>query len=201
MNVLQISDRVKELAERSGYPDNSVGMLLSSLVCGNRSQTILEVGYNLGYSALWLCEGTRLCSQLKTSKVVSVDIAKCDGGAVVQSFGYPNHTFLQGHSHQLRPNVISALGHQIDFLFLDGDHTYAGLKGDWETYGPMLSDKGLAVFHDVYAEDMKRVLDELDPEWNVVYLGGWACLSVIRKDKYHNEAKHGNMSINSSQDQ
>jgi predicted O-methyltransferase YrrM len=40
-------------------------------------------------------------------------------------------------------------GGQIDFLFIDGDHTYEGVKKDWEMYSPLVRPGGLIVFHDV----------------------------------------------------
>lgn len=193
--IFQIQDRIIELGKKSGYPDSSVGIILASLVYGNRPETILEVGYHLGFSACCMCAGAELSEQ--PAKMLSVDIQECDQGKIVQSFGFNNHTFLQGNSYLVRSKVQAILGPKIDFLFLDGDHTYEGLKGDWNTYSPMLSDKGLAVFHDVYAVAMKKVIDELDTKWNVTYLGGWASLSLIRADKYH-KSKHDNYRDNTS---
>ena len=36
----------------------------------------------------------------------------------------------------------------IDLLFIDGDHSYEGVKADWATYKPQMSPFGLIVFHD-----------------------------------------------------
>jgi predicted O-methyltransferase YrrM len=40
-------------------------------------------------------------------------------------------------------------GQQIDMLFIDGDHTYEGVKMDWEMYSQLVRPGGLVVFHDV----------------------------------------------------
>src|SRR5215210_7598791 len=40
-------------------------------------------------------------------------------------------------------------GRTIDFLFIDGDHTYAGVKQDFELYGRLLSKDGLVALHDI----------------------------------------------------
>lgn len=37
----------------------------------------------------------------------------------------------------------------FDVLFIDGDHSYEGVKHDWENYAPMLGKGGLLVMHDV----------------------------------------------------
>ena len=36
----------------------------------------------------------------------------------------------------------------IDLLFIDGDHSYDGVKRDWELFMPHVSPFGLVVFHD-----------------------------------------------------
>jgi predicted O-methyltransferase YrrM len=62
---------------------------------------------------------------------------------------------------------------QIDMLFIDGDHTYEGVKADWERFSRFMNPFGIVVFHDTlwdlqpdpnYArEDMgvPRFVDEL----------------------------------------
>jgi len=37
---------------------------------------------------------------------------------------------------------------QIDLLFIDGDHTYEGVKRDWELFNPHVRPFGIVVFHD-----------------------------------------------------
>ena len=39
-------------------------------------------------------------------------------------------------------------GNKIDFLFIDGDHTYEGVKQDFEMYSPLLNKNGIIAFHD-----------------------------------------------------
>jgi predicted O-methyltransferase YrrM len=36
----------------------------------------------------------------------------------------------------------------IDLLFIDGDHSYEGVKRDWELFAHHLSPFGVAIFHD-----------------------------------------------------
>jgi cephalosporin hydroxylase len=37
----------------------------------------------------------------------------------------------------------------IDFLFIDGDHSYHGVKMDYEMYGPLVRKGGIIAFHDI----------------------------------------------------
>jgi predicted O-methyltransferase YrrM len=36
----------------------------------------------------------------------------------------------------------------IDLLFIDGDHSYAGVKRDWDLFAPHMQPFGVTVFHD-----------------------------------------------------
>jgi len=40
-------------------------------------------------------------------------------------------------------------GRSLDFLFIDGDHSYAGVKRDFELYSPLVGPGGLIGFHDI----------------------------------------------------
>jgi predicted O-methyltransferase YrrM len=40
-------------------------------------------------------------------------------------------------------------GRPIDFLFIDGDHRYEGVKRDYELYAPLVRSGGLIAFHDI----------------------------------------------------
>jgi predicted O-methyltransferase YrrM len=42
----------------------------------------------------------------------------------------------------------SVTAEPIDFLFIDGDHTYAGLKGDWEGWSGLIIPGGVIGLHD-----------------------------------------------------
>ncbi len=40
-------------------------------------------------------------------------------------------------------------GKKLDYLFIDGDHTYEGVKNDFELYSPLVKDGALIAFHDI----------------------------------------------------
>ena len=89
---------------------------------------------------------------------------------------------------------------KIDVLFIDGDHSYEGVKLDFELYSKILSPRGIILIHDtdseyeeslIVSEDAKkdhhrfdgpsRLVKELqqNPEWNLVNLFNFRIL----KDK------------------
>lgn len=49
----------------------------------------------------------------------------------------------------------------IDVLFIDGDHSYEGVKADWEAYKSFLAAGSTVIFHDYgWAEGVQRVIEE-----------------------------------------
>ena len=42
----------------------------------------------------------------------------------------------------------AAGGDPVDFLFIDGDHSYDGLKGDWEAWSDQVAPGGVVALHD-----------------------------------------------------
>jgi len=89
---------------------------------------------------------------------------------------------------------------KIDLLFIDGDHSYEGVKLDFELYSRIMSPNGIIILHDtdvnyessmIISEDIKKDHDPFDgpaklieelqknTEWNLVKLHNFRIL----KDK------------------
>jgi hypothetical protein len=47
---------------------------------------------------------------------------------------------------------------KIDLLFIDGDHSYEGVKKDFELYSTILSDYGIIIIHDTDSEYEKTLI-------------------------------------------
>jgi cephalosporin hydroxylase len=60
-----------------------------------------------------------------------------------------NLRVITGDSHN--PEIIKQVSDSgpIDFLFIDGDHSYDGVKRDFCDYGPLVRDGGIIVLHDI----------------------------------------------------
>ncbi|WP_019616970.1 class I SAM-dependent methyltransferase [Psychromonas ossibalaenae] len=68
---------------------------------------------------------------------------------------------VRGLSYEVVNKVRLLAGGNIDLLFIDGDHTYDGVKADWDSYSPMLQKGSVVVFHDIgWAEGVRKVIDE-----------------------------------------
>ncbi|MCS5694107.1 class I SAM-dependent methyltransferase [Cyanobium sp. FGCU-6] len=56
---------------------------------------------------------------------------------------------------------IRSITSELDLLLIDGDHSYEGVKADWEAYKALLREGSTVVFHDIgWAEGVKRVVQE-----------------------------------------
>jgi len=58
---------------------------------------------------------------------------------------------LTAHVEVVREDSGSAAAswnRPIDLLFIDGDHSYDGVKRDWDAFAPFVSPFGVVVFHD-----------------------------------------------------
>ena len=124
---------------------------------------VVEVGSYLGASACVLAQGL---SRLPGSELHCVDTWQNDA----MSEG-PRDTFstFQANTrrhgqlirvHRGRSNELAgAFEGLIDFLFLDGDHSYEGCLDDTLSWLPKLRDGGIVAYHDVaWSEGVQRVV-------------------------------------------
>lgn len=66
---------------------------------------------------------------------------------------------IEGDSHlpETAARVGKALaGKKFDFLFIDGDHSYEGIKKDYLDYQPLVREGGLVAFHDIVPDHFVR---------------------------------------------
>jgi predicted O-methyltransferase YrrM len=47
-------------------------------------------------------------------------------------------------------------GHPLDLLFIDGDHSYEGVKADFANYSSLVRPGGLIVLHDIVPDYSTR---------------------------------------------
>jgi predicted O-methyltransferase YrrM len=133
-------------------------------------QICLEIGSYLGASAYFISAGL---SQKRdhVSKVFCIDTwnndAMSEGGwdtyATFSANTSPYSSFIvpvRGFSTDVVARVAEETQY-LDLLFIDGDHTYEGVKSDWEAYRRFIKPGTIVVFHDWgWSEGVKRVVDE-----------------------------------------
>ncbi|HVJ82507.1 MAG TPA: class I SAM-dependent methyltransferase, partial [Planctomycetia bacterium] len=122
-----------------------------------RPKTLCEIGSAAGGNLLLFSLAAHA-----EARMVSVDVAHTfDRRRAYPKLVGPEQrlTCLRGDSHsaECAERVSRALaGRPLDFLFIDGDHSYAGVKADFERYGPMVRTGGLVAFHDIVLDHRQR---------------------------------------------
>lgn len=70
--------------------------------------------------------------------------------------------FISNSSHSSQAvGKLYNFTNSIDFLFIDGDHTYPGVLTDWLLYAPLVKKGGIIAFHDSCCKEL-GVLDFLN---------------------------------------
>ena len=76
--------------------------------------------------------------------------------------------FLRENSHspECLLKVQKILGDKkIDFLFIDGDHSYEGVKQDFLFYAKYVRKGGIIAFHDIMKDDLPGNVCDVDKFW------------------------------------
>lgn len=47
----------------------------------------------------------------------------------------------------------------VDFIFIDGDHSFDGLRGDWEAWSPLVAAGGIVTLHDSCSSSTRQIDD------------------------------------------
>lgn len=123
--------------------------LMEKLSGGLRPKRILEIGTGLGGSTYFL---TKLAGE--NSLVVTVDAEQTAASAVslfAKQAGQRVRA-VTGSSHDPATveKVAAVLGDKpVDLLYIDGDHSYEGVKKDFELYKRFCGPDTVVCFHDI----------------------------------------------------
>jgi hypothetical protein len=140
------------------------GPLLESLVYLNQAKVVVEIGVAEAKSTDWLCRGAKL----RGGFVYGYDLwdthglnnqfehwsskEKCE--AYLQSKGHSNFELTKINSRTSEfAELIKTKHPVIDLAFIDGCHSYDGIKNDFDVIYPLLSESGVIVFHDTMSID------------------------------------------------
>ncbi len=115
--------------------------------------------------------------KLLNAKHIGIDIA--DG------YGTPD---ILGDSKD--PKTLNRLkkalaGKRINVLFIDGDHSYKGVKNDYEVYGPLTDN--IIVFHDIKSPkyEVWKFWEEMTEKYkrNSITIGSQTGLIILKVGK------------------
>ena len=75
---------------------------------------------------------------------------------------------MDSHDEETFISLLDIIGNsEIDFLFIDGDHSYEGVKKDWVMYSRFVKRGGLIAFHDI-CEHSTVANCEVNRFWNEI---------------------------------
>lgn len=109
-------------------------------------RVIVEIGVDQGGTFLALEEACPL------AEMIGIDIGRGRWSSEPPSAPLDDDRVIQGdsHSHETRAELQRRLaGRWIDFLFIDGDHSFNGVAEDYWTYTPLVRTGGLIALHDI----------------------------------------------------
>jgi cephalosporin hydroxylase len=128
---------------------------------------VLEIGTDYGGTAVLWCE-------LASDLVISVDLTAGPYGTqeLPKDYGetrngklsatYPHFCGIIADSHKIETAyaVVSLLGdRKLDLLFIDGDHSLAGVSRDYGMYAPLVRPGGVVLFHDINESPLIKSLN------------------------------------------
>jgi predicted O-methyltransferase YrrM len=137
---------------------SEIGALLCALAA-EPPRTMLEIGTARGGTLFLLCQVAA-----DDANLISIDLpysGPCGNAgyppavaSLFASFARSEQAIelIQGDSHSgdTRAEVQRILGGRpLDFLLIDGDHTEAGVRRDFEMYSPLVRRDGQIALHDI----------------------------------------------------
>jgi len=176
----------KRLAIRPAQVKEEILKLLRILK-GLKPRTILEIGTASGGTLFLFTQVAE-----PDAIIISIDLPGGPFGGgypawkipLYKSFArYPTQRIylLRADSHNVNTlrKVKKILGNKlIDFLFIDGDHTYEGVKKDFEMYSPLVRKGGVIAFHDI-VEHPPETGCEVNMFWNEIKYN-YKYLEIVR---------------------
>lgn len=142
---------------------------MAEVVKNQKPDTILEIGVAQGGSLYtWVRHAA-------PSRAVSVDIDHNGREPLFAEFCKPTATDLYCITGDSSADATVSMvddtldSDPIDFLYIDGDHSYSAVRQDFERYTTFLADDGIVGMHDIGNEDtgVPRFWDELKSRPNV----------------------------------
>lgn len=141
--------------------DLGAGMLYYGLAYSLRATTCMCLGSGGGFVPRLMRQAQRDLG-LADSRTILVDGAGSVPQAKRDIWGTPEWTaedsFLRTHYPEIElvldltekafRDVFQPAGIRVDFLHIDADHHYEGVRRDWDLYTQLVPDEGLITLHD-----------------------------------------------------
>lgn len=121
-------------------------LLVYALVRGLRPARCLEIGTNHGGSSAIICAAL---DDVGAGRLVCVDPAPLVPDTLWAGIAH-RATLIAGPSPEVLPEAVARAGGLFDFVFVDGDHTRAGVERDIEALLGVTAPGAYLLCHDAH---------------------------------------------------
>ena len=181
--------KLHKIDKMEGHLGIKEGRLLFKLARSLKNNSVIvEIGAFKGESACFISEG------IGTKNCILYSIDTWHNDRMPQGRGDVFADFLKNiepYKNKIEPlrgyssEVVRSWPKErkIDFLFIDGDHSYIGIKRDVQDWIPLVKKNGIICFHD-YPEEpgVKKVVDEIIQDGTIRFIKSKSCLCVARRN-------------------
>lgn len=135
------------------FSEYDMEAIYPALIGLGKDSVYLEVGVRHGRSLAWARQwskgdvyGVDINNELHTDHPMLRDV-----------------NFIQAESNK----AVINWSLPIDVLFIDGDHSYEGVKDDWDNFSPLVKAGGIVYFHDCDATSpgVVQLFEEIGRGW------------------------------------
>lgn len=118
-------------------------------------RTVVEVGTHKGGNSFLFCHALP-----SVERVIGVDLCVQNAPKLIY-FARPGQVYRALHGDSQTQEMLGRVrshlrGNSIDFLFIDGDHSYKGARADFELYAPLVRRGGIIALHDIVPDHRTR---------------------------------------------
>lgn len=136
-------------------------LLLYALVRGLRPERALEIGTHFGGSTTITCAAL---DDIGSGRLICVDPNPVVPDAVWAGVQH-RATMIRGWSPDALVEAYTVAGGEFDFVFIDGDHTHAGVVRDVEGVLEVAAPGAHLLFHDSHYWEVSNAIDECLVRW------------------------------------
>lgn len=121
--------------------------LIDTAISNRCDLNILEIGCYDGGSSYYLSNYSKVMTTIDNNDPCRFN---------PNDFIWSNYKYISGDSHDPRMDEIFSQV-EWDFVFIDGDHSYEGVKADFNNVLPYLRKNTPVAFHDVVVSDFHHL--------------------------------------------
>lgn len=182
--VKVIKGRSRRLSTRKQNPPRA--KVLAQLIEQHKCKKGVELGVFAGQTYFYLLE------RFPDLTLTGIDIfehGKVDNDQGARSYRqFPLHKYFEQIMERKEAfgdravlirgdtaDSVRLVKNKVDFVFIDGDHTYEGVKRDIEAWLPKIKKRGFIAGHDIDMSSVKKAVTELLPNYSNPGEVVWYC--------------------------